>query len=223
MGKNQDPGKTSRIRNIVKNGQNFSLPQTDSRQWVSMESGNPVRQEGGRPVTCQKPDRQKAFKNECSYSQKRNCVATVPISNFMCLWAIYIFPPSIYLFCCRKYVDCSRKYINRSQTHECGNWDWGRAIPRKGIRKWDFRCSVGRQTTGPLLLDSLPGGQRICDNKTVEYSLLSCNIWKKDQLKWSFKSRSVANIQWCIFIQNTKNLPTVNTTANFFIYFSKLT
>ncbi len=22
------------------------------------------------------------------------------------------------------------------------NWDWGRAIPRKGIHKWDFSCSV---------------------------------------------------------------------------------
>ncbi len=28
--------------------------------------------------------------------------------------------------------------VNRSQTHECGNWDWGRAIPREGIHKWDF-------------------------------------------------------------------------------------
>ncbi len=25
-------------------------------------------------------------------------------------------------------------YINRSQTHECGNWDWGRAIPFLGIQ-----------------------------------------------------------------------------------------
>ncbi len=33
------------------------------------------------------------------------------------------------------------QYINRSQTHECGNWDGGRGIPRKGIHKWDFRCS----------------------------------------------------------------------------------
>ncbi len=41
-----------------------------------------------------------------------------------------------------KYVDRSWEYINRSQTHECGNWDWGRAVPRKGIHKWDFRCSV---------------------------------------------------------------------------------
>jgi hypothetical protein len=25
------------------------------------------------------------------------------------------------------------EYINRSQTHECGNWDCGRAIPFLGI------------------------------------------------------------------------------------------
>ncbi len=36
----------------------------------------------------------------------------------------------------------SWEYINRSQTHEWGNWDWGRAIPRKGIHKWDFCCSA---------------------------------------------------------------------------------
>ncbi len=51
-------------------------------------------------------------------------------------------PWSICLFCWRKYVDRSWEYINRSQTHECGNRDWGHAIPRKGIHKWDFRCSV---------------------------------------------------------------------------------
>jgi hypothetical protein len=39
-----------------------------------------------------------------------------------------------------KYVDRSWEYINSSQTHECGNWDWGRAIPRKGIHEWDFCC-----------------------------------------------------------------------------------
>ncbi len=34
------------------------------------------------------------------------------------------------------------EYINRSHTHECGNWDCGRAIPRKEIHKLDFPCSV---------------------------------------------------------------------------------
>ncbi len=41
-----------------------------------------------------------------------------------------------------KHVDRSWEYINRSQTHECGIWDWGRAIPFLGTHKWDFRCSV---------------------------------------------------------------------------------
>jgi hypothetical protein len=75
--------------------------------------------------------------------------------------AIYIFPPSICLFCCRKYVDQSWEYVNRSLTHDCGNWDWGCTIPRKGKQKWDFHCSVGRsdyrseQFSQSLLL--LPG------------------------------------------------------------------
>ncbi len=41
-----------------------------------------------------------------------------------------------------KYVDRTWEYINRSQTHECRNWDWGRANSFLGIYKWDFRCSA---------------------------------------------------------------------------------
>ncbi len=36
------------------------------------------------------------------YSLKRNCAASVLVPTFMCLWANYIFPPSVCLFCCSK-------------------------------------------------------------------------------------------------------------------------
>jgi hypothetical protein len=60
----------------------------------------------------------------------------------VCERFIYSHDRPASLFCWRKYVDRSWDYINRSQTHECWNWGWGRAIPRKGIHKEDFRCSV---------------------------------------------------------------------------------
>jgi hypothetical protein len=76
------------------------------------------------------------------YSQKRNIGASVPLSTFICLWVNYIFPRWSCRFCWRKDVDRSWEYINRSQTHECRHWGWGRAIPRKGIYKRNCHCSV---------------------------------------------------------------------------------
>ncbi len=85
------------------------------------------------------------------FSQKWNCyfqnriiMFCLPVPTLIYLWKIYKFSGSVCLFCCREIcgVDQSWENINHSQTHECGNCDWGRAIPRKGIQKWDFPCSV---------------------------------------------------------------------------------
>jgi hypothetical protein len=39
--------------------------------------------------------------------------------------------------------------VYRSQTHECGNWDWGRAVLFLGIHKSKFLCS---ELASPRLL-----------------------------------------------------------------------
>jgi hypothetical protein len=89
--------------------------------------------------------RQNAENLKQIFPEKEYIGASVPISTFMYLWANNIFPWWVCLFCWRKYVDWSWEYINRSKTHECGNWGWGRAIPRKGIYKRNCRCSVTLQ------------------------------------------------------------------------------
>jgi hypothetical protein len=55
------------------------------------------------------------------------------------------------------WISC--KYINRSQTHECGNWYWGSAIPRKGITKWD--CAVYNILCSTYLADIEHGPPQI--------------------------------------------------------------
>ncbi len=76
------------------------------------------------------------------YSFSGNCAASAPISTFMCLWAIYIFPGSVHIFPPAEKAGPSWKYIIRSQTHECGNWDRGPDIPSLGIFVSNFRHFV---------------------------------------------------------------------------------
>jgi hypothetical protein len=54
----------------------------------------------------------------------------------------YIFPGSVHIFPPAEKADLSWEYIIRSQTHECGNWDWGPGIPFLGIFVLNFRHFV---------------------------------------------------------------------------------
>ncbi len=102
---------------------------------------HPLREAGGPGRTRRRQD----FHTRGQFKQIRPRTAKTKFRKFMCLWTNYIFPRWVCLFCCRKYVERSWDYINRSQKNECGNWDRGSAIPRKGIHKWDCRCSVAAE------------------------------------------------------------------------------
>jgi hypothetical protein len=71
------------------------------------------------------------YSNETLYKRistfvKKSC----NMCGIMYLWAIYIFPRSVHLFC---YIAFAWEYINRSQIHECRNWERGHAVLFLGI------------------------------------------------------------------------------------------
>jgi hypothetical protein len=63
-----------------------------------------------------------------------------------------------------QYVGRTWEYIDCSQTHECGNWDRGRAIPFLGTHKFKFICSAN---TVQLRLHSLQKWRLSCSLSTV--------------------------------------------------------
>ncbi len=89
------------------------------------------------------------------FPEKELCRPQSQFPHSCVLWAIYIFPHRFAYSATGTCVDWSWEYINRSQTHECGNWDWGHATPFLGIRKWDFRYSA-QSATYKYFHDTVP-------------------------------------------------------------------
>ncbi len=79
----------------------------------------------------------------------------------LCEWFMYSHDRSAYS-AAGKYVDPSWEYINRSQTRECGNWNWGRANPLLGIHKWDLLQCIKTIFLNPCSPPPLPPATTIC-------------------------------------------------------------
>ncbi len=157
------------------------------------------------------------------YSQKWNCYLTyfqntikmfcLLVPTLIYLWEIYIFS---YLFIflhilLQGNMWTDPEYINRPQTHERGNWDWGRTFPRKGLHNWDFPCSVCRGGGG--------WGNRFVTMYMWQWSLLFCLHNNLIIKKLEDKSRPVLNSSSPLFekVHHFQNIQSTEVQHFFYI------
>ncbi len=87
---------------------------------------------------------------EKSHSFSGNCAVSVPISTFMCLRAIYIFPGALHIILCSRIGRSILEYINLSQIYGCRNWETEYydsvleiTVSILGIHKWEPDIYIG--------------------------------------------------------------------------------
>ncbi len=127
--------------------------------------------------------------------QNRTIMFCLPIP-ILIYWERYIYfqDRSVY-FAAAKSVDQSWEYVNRSQTHECRNWDWGRAVPFPGIHKINFRYSVvkiplfpvGSVWLGELIVESaarVEGGRVPADRHMVRLCATLQQVGHRSGGRW---------------------------------------